>query len=272
MKSKRASMPSSTSFSSLQISGFTFGSSPWTAPPFPLQQTPDLLDAAWPPNPESAAIAASGLPAAYELNCVTVDPSGKYLYVANSGSSDVSGFTADVKTGRLTSLPKSPFTCGSSPDPISADIGGKFVYVANKNSGSVSVFKINTNGSLSPLQAANIGTNPVALITTEDEVATVPGEETAPVRRRSQITGRCGLGANGFFCCSRLRQLLAETSWSSISARKSSDRASDRRKDYAAGRRTVVAACSGGCCSDAVSCIPRGLPHPVHAFQPGRAQ
>jgi hypothetical protein len=46
---------------------------------------------------------------------VAVDPSGKFAYVANDGSNNVSAYTIDSTTGALTQLSNSPFPAGSSP-------------------------------------------------------------------------------------------------------------------------------------------------------------
>ena len=43
---------------------------------------------------------------------VTVDPSGKFVYVANYRSSNVSAYALDAATGALTAMVGSPFTTG----------------------------------------------------------------------------------------------------------------------------------------------------------------
>jgi YVTN family beta-propeller protein len=53
---------------------------------------------------------------------VAVDPSGKFVYVANSQSNNVSGFTIDAVTGALTSLGNA-FTAGSSPFSVAITPG-----------------------------------------------------------------------------------------------------------------------------------------------------
>ena len=56
-----------------------------------------------------AAVAAGNGPAS-----VSVDPSGKYAYVANFGSSSVSAFTINPSTGALTSV-GAAVAAGTSP-------------------------------------------------------------------------------------------------------------------------------------------------------------
>jgi hypothetical protein len=64
------------------------------------------------------AIAGSPFPAGTNPASVAVDSSGKFAYVANSGSAlnDVSGYTINATTGAVTDIPGSPFfTAGLTP-------------------------------------------------------------------------------------------------------------------------------------------------------------
>jgi 6-phosphogluconolactonase len=49
---------------------------------------------------------------------VSVDFSGKFLYVVNSGSNNVSVFAIDPASGSLTAIPNSPFPAGTNPAAI----------------------------------------------------------------------------------------------------------------------------------------------------------
>ena len=44
------------------------------------------------------------------------DTTNQFLYVANDGSADVSGFRFDASTGGLTLITGSPFPAGNLPD------------------------------------------------------------------------------------------------------------------------------------------------------------
>jgi DNA-binding beta-propeller fold protein YncE len=46
---------------------------------------------------------------------ILAEPAGKYLYVGNQTSSNVTGFSYDPVTGKLTAISGSPFTVGSAP-------------------------------------------------------------------------------------------------------------------------------------------------------------
>jgi 6-phosphogluconolactonase len=76
----------------------------------------------------------------------TIDPSNKFLYVADFGSDQVSGFTIDSATGALTGMTGSPFSvgAGTGPDAVAVDPSSKYLYVANFNTETVSGFSITT--------------------------------------------------------------------------------------------------------------------------------
>jgi DNA-binding beta-propeller fold protein YncE len=91
---------------------------------------------------------------------ITVDPTGKFAYVANGGCPDafdgsVSMYTINPTDGTLTSAGP-PVTSGDlSADSVAVDPSGKFAYVANwgdgATAGSVSSYAINsTTGTLAP--------------------------------------------------------------------------------------------------------------------------
>jgi 6-phosphogluconolactonase (cycloisomerase 2 family)/uncharacterized caspase-like protein len=81
---------------------------------------------------------------------IAIEPKGRFLYVANSDSDDVSAFTITVGTGALSSVGGSPFPAEKAPYSVTVDPGGAFVYVANKDSANVSAFSINQGtGALS---------------------------------------------------------------------------------------------------------------------------
>lgn len=84
------------------------------------------------------------------MKSITVIPSRRLLYVSNTDSATVAGFTINGN-GSLTAVPGSPFATGASPIGVSSDPGGRFVYVANHNAGSVSVYSIAGNGALTPV-------------------------------------------------------------------------------------------------------------------------
>ncbi len=85
---------------------------------------------------------------------VTVDPSGKFVYVANRGTppavGTVSAFSINA-SGLLTPV-GTPVNAGLQPGAITADPTGKFVFVANAGSNTITGYTINaTSGALTEL-------------------------------------------------------------------------------------------------------------------------
>jgi 6-phosphogluconolactonase len=107
-------------------------------------------------------------------------PSGGFLYVANQGSNNVSGFAICDKVvttcqvpnkpdGTLTPITGSPFSLGTGAGPVAvaADPSFNFVYVLDQGSNQVSQFSY-ANGtgvlaSLSPA-AASTGITPTSMV------------------------------------------------------------------------------------------------------------
>ncbi len=92
-------------------------------------------------NSSTGALAESpGSPFSAGLgpNQLVVDPTGRFVYVTNSQSQDITGFSVDPFSGALTEMPGSPFAIGAQPVISAAEPTGRFFYVfANKNMNGV---------------------------------------------------------------------------------------------------------------------------------------
>jgi len=92
------------------------------------------------------------------------------LYVANNGSSDVTGYTINTGTGALVAIPGSPFSMASAPSAMTVSSNGFFAYVASSRANQVTAFRISTEGALL-LTPGTAGTpNPVSVGTTPGAV------------------------------------------------------------------------------------------------------
>ena len=69
--------------------------------------------------------------------CIAVDPTGRFVYVLNSSSNDITGFSVSASTGILTPLPGSPFVTGNNPVSLAIDPTGRFLYVSAYTAASV---------------------------------------------------------------------------------------------------------------------------------------
>lgn len=91
---------------------------------------------------------------------ITSDPSGSYLYVADSSANNIQGFS--ISSSGLTPLSGSPYSSGNRPDAIVIDTNGKFAYVANGLDSNVTGYSI-SNGVLTRNVSYPVGTQPVAI-------------------------------------------------------------------------------------------------------------
>ena len=84
---------------------------------------------------------------------LAIDPGGKFLYVANFTSNNVSAYSINATTGALTAIGL-PTIAGTNPRGGAVDPTGQFLYVANLGSSNVSAYSINaTSGALISLGA-----------------------------------------------------------------------------------------------------------------------
>jgi 6-phosphogluconolactonase len=118
-------------------------------------------------------VAGSPFAAGAGAYSVTSDPSGTFVYVANSenaaGGNSVSAYTINANTGALTPVAGSPFPTGAEPGAVMTDPSGKFLYVPNTADNTISVFAIDANtGALTSVQgspfAAGNTPNGIAII------------------------------------------------------------------------------------------------------------
>lgn len=104
---------------------------------------------------------------------VTVDPSGKFAYVVNNGSNDISAYAINASSGALVRVNcgggagcnGANFAAATNPYGIAIDPTGRFVYITNTNTDSVSIYTINTsNGALTTISTGVVaGTFPVSI-------------------------------------------------------------------------------------------------------------
>lgn len=101
---------------------------------------------------------------------VAVDPTGRFVYTANSGSNDISTFVVDHIAGTLTEL--SPrVSAGTDPGSIAVDYSGKHLYVLSRGTNEVLTYSIDTaTGALtaSSAEPASTGAGPSQIVVSAD--------------------------------------------------------------------------------------------------------
>jgi 6-phosphogluconolactonase len=116
-------------------------------------------------TPMNPATVPTGVQNGFNAESMAVDPTGKFLYVANLGSNatdaaTISMFAVNPTTGMLTATSPAQVPTGYFPQGIAAS--SKFVYTANSDDNSVSMFTINTSsGSLTPLSPSEMAVPPI---------------------------------------------------------------------------------------------------------------
>ena len=124
---------------------------------------------------------------------IAIDPTGKFVYTANSDDNTVSMFTINQTTGVLTATtPPAISTLAdvstglySSPDAVTVHPLGKFAYAVNEDDGTVSMFTIDpTTGILTSTTPATVFTGPIPFDITVDpsgKFAYVPNNDSGGV-------------------------------------------------------------------------------------------
>ncbi|HZR55907.1 MAG TPA: beta-propeller fold lactonase family protein [Terriglobales bacterium] len=111
-------------------------------------------------------VSGSPFPAGTNPVSLAITPGGEFLYAANKGSNQVSGYKVGSGTGVLTPTATATFSTGLSPIWVAIPPEGKYVYVANSGGSSVTAYGINlTNGFLGEVAGSpySISNTPTAI-------------------------------------------------------------------------------------------------------------
>jgi DNA-binding beta-propeller fold protein YncE len=82
---------------------------------------------------------------------LALDPSGRFLFAPNNGSSSVSVFSIRPD-GTLSSVSGSPFGTGAGPMAVAVNPNGGQVYVTQWHDATIGVFSLDSLGRMSPTQ------------------------------------------------------------------------------------------------------------------------
>jgi 6-phosphogluconolactonase len=108
------------------------------------------------------AVKGSPFAAGTGPTAMAVDPTGKFAYAANTGTSsggDISAYTINSTTGALTAVKGSPFSAGVEPSGVAIDPTGKFAYVSNYGANDVDAYSIDaTTGALTAVKGSPFAT------------------------------------------------------------------------------------------------------------------
>ncbi len=149
-----------------------------------------LSPAMYPINREGSAFSTGNNPVA-----LAVDPTGKFLVVANRDSNDLSVFSIHFHEGKLEAVKGSPFASGKAPVSVVMHSGGKFVYVINAGSGDISSYRIDSlTGMLTKFkQRVDAGKHPVDIILGSEGRYAYVKNKGASVLRKYAVDTNSGL-------------------------------------------------------------------------------
>jgi 6-phosphogluconolactonase (cycloisomerase 2 family) len=101
-------------------------------------------------------VTGSPFPAGDKPGPMTVDAYGKFLYVVNTGSNNMSGYVINATTGALTQFSGQPMATGVGPNSIAIRSDDSWLFVANTGyPGTLSQFAITiSTGTLNSVPAA----------------------------------------------------------------------------------------------------------------------
>ena len=102
--------------------------------------------------------ASQGYLSGVTASSVAVAPRGVFVYVTDSASNQIIGYTVNG-AGALTSMTAGPFATGSLPVNMTIDPRGKFLYVVDQNDSNIAGYVINTSSGA--LSASGTGRTPL---------------------------------------------------------------------------------------------------------------
>jgi 6-phosphogluconolactonase (cycloisomerase 2 family) len=86
---------------------------------------------------------------------LATDPSGKFLYMANSNDNTVSAFTIDGSSGTLTPVSGSPFATQAAPAAVAIDPAGQFLFVGESSTRGIEALIIDaTSGGVTTISGS----------------------------------------------------------------------------------------------------------------------
>ena len=110
------------------------------------------------PMPRNARVPTEARPTS-----IAIDPSGRFAYVANIKSNNISAYRIDGASGTLHPVAGSPFAAGLQPFSVALAPSGAYAVVANQFSNNLSVYQVDDqSGALRPVAGSPFpaGTRP----------------------------------------------------------------------------------------------------------------
>jgi DNA-binding beta-propeller fold protein YncE len=117
-------------------------------------------------------------------------PDGRFLYVSNESSNDISQY-AIAADGTLTPLAPATVAAGNMPFGLAVSPGGEHVYVANQDDNTIGVYDVGAGGTLTLASSAAAETRPVQVALSPD------GNSAYATNATSDSVSQYDVGADG---------------------------------------------------------------------------
>jgi YVTN family beta-propeller protein len=117
-------------------------------------------------------------------------PDGRYLYVSNESSNDISQY-AIAGDGTLTPLSSATVPAGTAPFGLAVSPDGQHVYVANQRDDAIGVYDVGADGGLTLASSAAAETRPVQVTLAPD------GNSAYATNARSASVSQYDVAADG---------------------------------------------------------------------------
>lgn len=152
-----------------------------------------LIDADESQSGVQAAVAGNG------ANDLAFNPTGSYLYVANTSDQTISAFRLNATTGALAPISGSPFAAGVALNKLSIDPTGKYLYTVDTQDDRITTFVIDAGtGALTKASRTVARARPTALAFSKGTAPVTDTPMAAYVTNRgSNTVSQFTIGSNG---------------------------------------------------------------------------
>ncbi len=102
-------------------------------------------------DPARPVLVSAAVPSGQTAACwVAVTPNGKFAYVANTGSGNVSSYAVSPRTGQISLLQAAAGSlgAGSTPTDVAVSADGRHLYALGAGSLAITSFEVRSDGSL----------------------------------------------------------------------------------------------------------------------------
>jgi YVTN family beta-propeller protein len=137
-----------------------------------------------------APLTPAGVDAGTASKGAVATPDGRYLYVSNESSDDISQY-AIAADGTLTALTPATVPAGATPFGLAVSPGGRHLYVADQGDDAIGVYDVGADGTLTAASSTAAETRPVQVTLAPD------GDSAYATNAKSDSVSQYDVAADG---------------------------------------------------------------------------